>query len=134
MQNDIFKKWIYFAEQDLNFAKSGLKDKFYSHVCFLSQQTVEKSCKAFLIYNNLNYPKTHKIVEILNSDKKLLDLLKEFIDEIKLLDAFYIPTRYPDGIPGSLTEGLPDKKDAESSLSIAEKIFNVMKEEISLER
>ncbi|MBU4314268.1 MAG: HEPN domain-containing protein [Actinobacteria bacterium] len=44
MQNDIFKKWIYFAEQDLNFAKSGLKDKFYSHVCFLSQQTVEKAC------------------------------------------------------------------------------------------
>ena len=131
MQNDIFKKWIYFAEQDLNFAKSGLKDKFYSHVCFLSQQTVEKTCKAFLIYNNLNYPKTHKIVEIINSDKKLLDLLKEFIDEIKLLDAFYIPTRYPDGIPGILPEGLPDKKDAESSLSIAEKIFNIIKKEIT---
>jgi len=29
MQNDTFKKWIYFAEQDLNFAKSGLRDKFY---------------------------------------------------------------------------------------------------------
>ena len=49
--------------------------------------------------NNLNYPKTHKIVEFINSDKKLLDLLKEYIDEIKILDAFYIPTRYPDGIP-----------------------------------
>jgi HEPN domain-containing protein len=134
MQNDISNKWIYFAEQDLNFAKSGLKDKFYSHVCFLSQQTVEKACKAFLIYNGLNYPKTHKIVEIINSNKKLLDLLKEFIDEIKLLDAFYIPTRYPDGIPGSLPEGLPDEKDAESSLSVAEKIFNVMKEEISEEK
>ena len=60
--------------------------------------------------------------------------MKEFIDEIKLLDAFYIPTRYPDGIPGSLPEGLPDEKDAESSLSTAEKIFNVMKEEISVER
>ena len=92
MQNDISNKWIYFAEQDLNFAKSGLKYKFYSHVCFLSQQTVEKTCKAFLIYNNLNYPKTHKIVEIINSNNKLLDLFKEFIDEIKLLDAFYIPT------------------------------------------
>jgi len=26
MQNNIFKKWIYFAEQDLNFAKFGFKD------------------------------------------------------------------------------------------------------------
>jgi len=33
-----------------------------------------------------------------------------------------------------LLEGLPDEKDAESSLSIAEKIFNVMKEEISVEK
>ena len=131
MQNNIFNKWIYFAEQDLNFAKSGLKDKFYSHVCFLSQQAVEKTCKAFLIYNNLNYPKTHKIVEIINSNKKLLNMLKKYIDEIKLLDAFYIPTRYPDGIPGSLSEGLPDKKDAESSLSIAEKIFNIIKKEVA---
>ena len=134
MQNNIFKKWIYFAEQDLNFAKFGFKDKFYSHVCFLSQQTVEKSCKAFLIYNSLNYPKTHKIVEIINSNKKLLDLFKEFINEIKLLDAFYIPTRYPDGIPGSLPEGLPDKKDAESSLSIAERIFDIIKKETSVKR
>lgn len=131
MQNNIFNKWIYFAEQDLNFAKSGLKDRFYSHVCFLSQQAVEKTCKAFLIYNNLNYPKTHKIVEIINSNKKLLNLLKEYIDEIKLLDAFYIPTRYPDGIPGSLSEGFPDKKDAESSLSIAEKIFDIIKKEVA---
>ena len=97
MQNNTAGKWIYFAEQDLNFAESGLKDKFYSHVCFLSQQAVEKTCKAFLIFNNLNYPKTHKIVEIVNSNKKLKDLLNEFINEMKLLDAFYIPTRYPDG-------------------------------------
>jgi len=74
--------------------------------------------------------KTHKIVEIVNSNTKLFNLLKEYIDEIKLLDAFYIPTRYPDGIPGSLPEGLPDKKDAESSLLTAGKIFNIIKKEI----
>lgn len=73
-------------------------------------------------------------MEIINSNKKLLDLFKEFINEIKLLDAFYIPTRYPDGIPGSLPEGLPDKKDAESSLSIAERIFDIIKKETSVKR
>jgi len=131
MQNDIFNKWVYFAEQDLNFAKSGFKENFYSHVCFLSQQAVEKMCKAFLVFNKLNYPKTHKIIDIINSNVKLVELLKEHVDEIKLLDAFYIPTRYPDGVPGSLPQGLPEKKDAESSLSTAEKIINIIKKEIA---
>ncbi|MBC7333037.1 MAG: HEPN domain-containing protein [Actinobacteria bacterium] len=43
----IYKRWLYFAEEDLKFAKSGFRDKFYSHVCFLSQQIIEKNCKAF---------------------------------------------------------------------------------------
>lgn len=125
MQNNTAGKWIYFAEQDLNFAESGLKDKFYSHVCFLSQQAVEKTCKAFLIFNNLNYQKTHKIVEIVNSNKKLKDLLNEFVNEMKLLDAFYILTRYPDGYRESKIswkETLLDLKrrglDADHSLRI----------------
>lgn len=37
--------WLYFAEQDLAFAESGIESGFYSHVCYLSQQAVEKTMK-----------------------------------------------------------------------------------------
>jgi len=39
--------------------------------------------------------------------------------ELQLLDRFYIPTRYPDALPGILPEGLPDAQDAAQALDLA---------------
>ncbi|RKY56317.1 MAG: DNA-binding protein, partial [Candidatus Neomarinimicrobiota bacterium] len=41
--------------------------------------------------------------------------------KVKLLDRFYIPTRYPNALPGSLPEGLPNAQDAKDTLTTAEK-------------
>ncbi|MBC7333036.1 MAG: HEPN domain-containing protein [Actinobacteria bacterium] len=79
------------------------------------------------MYNKINYPKTHKIVELVRSNEKLINLLDKYIDDFKIIDAFYIPTRYPDGIPGRLTEGLPSEADAKDSLELAEAVFNEIK-------
>jgi len=35
------------------------------------------------------------------------------------LDRFYIPTRYPDALPGMLAEGLPGQQDAQEALDLA---------------
>lgn len=131
---DIYFNWIYFAEQDLNFAKLGYKDNFYSHVCFLSQQVIEKSCKAFLIFKKINYPKTHKIIDIINYDRALFSLLKNNIENLKIIDTFYIPTRYPEGIPGSLKDGLPGKDNAEECLELAEDVLTIIKKELKLDK
>jgi len=39
------------------------------------------------------------------------------------LDDFYIPTRYPDAIPGAMPEGLPNAEDAREALEVAEETF-----------
>jgi HEPN domain-containing protein len=35
------------------------------------------------------------------------------------LDRFYIPTRYPDALPGTLPEGFPGRRDAQEALDVA---------------
>jgi len=35
------------------------------------------------------------------------------------LDDYYIPTRYPDALPGTLPEGLPEQSDAENAIGLA---------------
>ena len=50
-----------------------------------------------------------------------------FYKECLILDRFYIPTRYPDAIPGSLSEGLPNKEDASEALQVAEEVLNFIK-------
>jgi len=43
--------------------------------------------------------------------------------EVQLLDRFYIPTHYPDALPGSLPEGLPDAQEAQEALTTAKNIL-----------
>ena len=43
-----------------------------------------------------------------------------------LLDRFYIPTRYPDALPGSLPQGLPRQADAEQAPRVARQVFDAI--------
>jgi len=125
------KRWIEFAGEDLKIAELALKEKLYNQACFHSQQCVEKILKGFIIFKGEIYPKTHKLVDIISKiGKSPFDNLK---DEIMLLDRFYILTRYPNALPGTLPEGLPSEKDAIESLEIAKRVFEIAKKEMELE-
>ncbi len=119
------KVWFEFALQDLKMAELALEEKIYNQVCFHSQQAVEKAMKGFIESKGKVPPKTHKITDLLSLIKS--NVLQDLKTEAFLLDRFYIPTRYPDALPGSLAEGLPDKNDAEKSLETAIAIVNKLK-------
>ena len=112
--------WFYLVHEDLAFAKAGLRDGFYAHVCFLSQQAVEKAMKGYLISIGKTHPKTHGLMTLLGLMDA--DWMEEYLSAIKKLSAFYIPLRYPDAMAGSLPEGLPDKKTATDVLQWANDI------------
>lgn len=114
------KSWLDRAKDDLRFAKSGAEEGFYPQCCFISQQVAEKALKA-LIYSKepkfeaqeLKKLRTHKLPLLL---KKIESGGIKVSEDIKLsskvLDRYYLPTRYPD-IPdptGAYTENIA--KDA----------------------
>jgi len=113
-------KWFSFADEDWLVAKQTLKDGIYNQVCFHSQQGVEKLLKGVLHQGGQKIPKTHHLQELLGMCIKHLPSLKDFEEDCLLLDRYYIPTRYPDALPGALPEGLPNKEDAEQALRILE--------------
>lgn len=43
------------------------------------------------------------------------------------MDIFYIPTRYPDALPGSLDESLPGKEEAEEAITLARSCWQAIK-------
>lgn len=125
---DEVKNWLDFAYEDLRMAELALKEKIYNQVCFHSEQCVEKVLKAIIIYSGRIHPPSHKLVDLLTYlGKSIFDDLKE---EIILLDRFYIPTRYPDALPGSLPEGLPDEDDAKKALDTARLVLDKAKKEL----
>jgi HEPN domain-containing protein len=95
-------------------------------VCFHSQQCVEKLLKAVLHKENIDVPRVHSIVELVRKSENILDGINAFRLKAAILDSYYIPTRYPDAIVGSLEDGLPDEEDAREALEIANLIESIL--------
>jgi HEPN domain-containing protein len=93
-------------------------------VCFHSQQAVEKSLKALYLHYFATVPKTHNIEVVFTKLKKKIPEISKFEEKIRYLNKFYVPTRYPDALPGSLPEGLPKPDEAKIAVEFAKEILS----------
>ena len=120
------KRWLDFAYQDLRMAELAMREALYNQVCFHAQQCAEKAIKRLPAHQGQTPSLTHRLTDLLG----LLDPnpFAEQRLEVQLLDRFYIPTRYPDALPGSLPEGLPNAQDAKEALTVAKQIMDRIKQ------
>jgi HEPN domain-containing protein len=116
-----YEIWLAFAEEDLKMARLAIGEGLFCQVCFHAEQCVEKTIKAFYIFSDKTYPKTHKLADLLSHlpGGGFNELQERIID----LDRFYIPTRYPDALPGSPADSLPNESDAREALETAQVVF-----------
>ena len=120
-------RWLRQAENDLEYARIGLREGFYAQVCFQCQQICEKALKA-IHYGQLEKRVVfgHSLVQ-LASELPLEGGLRE---ELAVLDQYYIPTRYPNGLPGGIPSEVFNEEDAKRAISIAENIAETVKERL----
>jgi len=112
--------WLAFAGEDLRMAELALGAEIFNQTCFHAQQAAEKCLKACLAATGVPTPRTHIIVDLLDElPESARAAVAELEMELKALDQFYIPTRYPDALPGTLAEGLPQRSHAEAALATA---------------
>ena len=120
--------WLVKAQDDLRFAESVLNDTFYSHVCFICQQSAEKALKG-LIYSlqedfslaEIRKLKTHNLGLLLKLAKQRGVSIPQDVNEAcAILDRYYMSTRYPD-VPDPI--GLYTKEIAHEAFAKAKEIF-----------
>jgi len=125
------KVWLDFADRDLQAARLLVDSEYVSNVVlFHAQQCVEKCLKALLEENGVLVPHIHSVVKLnsLVMEEAGISLnLDE--DELDLVDAVYIDTRYPSGL-GLLPSGFPTREDAREILGIAERVYNETSEHL----
>lgn len=124
--NELAKRWLIFAEDDLKMAKLALAEGIYNQVCFHAQQCAEKSLKVLSAEQGEVPPKTHKLIDLLLSIRN--PQIAALRRVLQLLDRFYMTTRYPDALPGTLLEGLPTEADAQSALQTAQQVIEVVRD------
>jgi len=129
------RRWLETAEEDLEAARILLREGKYSHACFLAQQSGEKAVKALWYFLGED-PWGHSI------HKLILDLpegiaqkeMAKIQDDAAALDRFYIPTRYPNGLPDLTPGRYYFQKDAEFAICIAESIITRIRTTVAAAR
>lgn len=96
-------------------ARLAVEAQIWNQACFHAQQAAEKLLKS--TFEADNAPRTHKLIDLCQTAS--IGFPDELKQALLLMDRFYIPTRYPDALPGSLATGLPNEKDASESLQTA---------------
>jgi HEPN domain-containing protein len=118
------QRWLTFAEQDLRMAEFALDAEIFNQTCFHAQQCVEKCLKACLAAGSALLPRTHLIADLLQQlPATAQGAVAGLEEDLLTLDQFYIPTRYPDALPGSLPAGLPQHSHAAMALATTRRCF-----------
>ncbi|MFW5877654.1 MAG: HEPN domain-containing protein [bacterium] len=93
--------------------------EFYtSTICFHAQQAVEKYLKSFLIFHDIDFPRTHD-VDFLLAECQKVDK-DNFQFDLKSLTEFGVSVRYPDDFY------VPGAKEAREYLNIAQEVMKTV--------
>jgi HEPN domain-containing protein len=124
------KRWLAQGSYDLKAADWNLKGGFFNTACFLAQQGAEKAVKSLLYYNRISRKKmlSHSVVELLSLIQDTLPGAAELLDEARELDLHYIPSRYPNGLPGGLPHTFYSEKTASRALEAGKAIIALIED------
>ena len=116
------KKWLDYADENLESAKLLLESRLYNPTLQNIQQAVEKMLKTVFIEFAIKFKKTHSIAElaaILGEQHLEIDITE---DDRDLLDSIYLPSKYPLG--SMLPDFEPDLQICKKCIDIAEDVRN----------
>ena len=115
------ERWWFTAKDDLEAAKILHEAGKYSHACFLSQQSEEKAVKA-LRFSIDSDPWGHSIQKLVMEfpKKNMFQSIDDWLANAAYVDKFYIPARYPNGLPDLTPSQVYLSQDSEQSIGKAE--------------
>jgi len=125
-QDEYLQNWLYRAKEDIAVIDSLFitDPAFYaSTICFHAQQAVEKFLKAFLVYHNVDFPRTHDVDFLLIECKKIDS--KDFDIDLGSLADFGVNIRYPDDFY------IPDKEETILYRDIAHTVKKIVEKKIN---
>lgn len=112
--------WLKISAEDLQSAEVLFERKLFRMACYHSQQSVEKVLKALLSDHEVDFPRTHNILDLNNAIKKLGYPAMITDEDAVFLNSIY-RARYPSEA-GLLSSGEPLEMDAEQSLKTAREV------------
>ena len=116
----ILAQWLSRARSHLGVAEHlvGEGSLFPSAAVFHCQQAVEKLIKAFLTWNEIDFPKMHDLKQLLDLAASINQRLADELRQVIALTLYGVELRYP----GDRPEASPD--EARRALTLARQVYD----------
>ncbi len=115
------RDWLDQAKRDLEHARRSIDLGHFEWACFASQQAAEKALKALHLRQG-TVAWGHSVFELLDGLLEGHRPAADLLDRAKVLDRFYIPSRYANAHPSGPPYRYYTHADAEQAVAIAEEI------------
>lgn len=124
-----YRDWLAQAARDLQRAQLDVRFEFWEWACFTSQQAAGKAVKALLMNRGVAVW-GHAITPMLDRLEGVT-VPESLVLNAQLLDAYYIPTRYPNGFPEGKPADYFNKKKAAEAVSAAAEIIRFCQDNLA---
>jgi HEPN domain-containing protein len=106
IKRKVAAEWLSKANSDFDLAEHLLAEgtAFLNAIAFSSQQAAEEYLKAFLVWHQVSFPKTHDLEEILDLVETVDADLAESLRDIIILTLYGVELRYPGDRPDATPE------------------------------
>jgi len=120
-------RWLEQAEADRKGARLLFEGGSYDLACFIAQQISEKALKAFLYAQGEEFVVGHSVEALCRWAAEYDGDFDRLREEVAPLDGYYIPTRYPNGLPDSIPARVYNRSAAEEGLRLADKTVQLVR-------
>jgi len=121
------RRWLLQAERDLDDAEFNLSGGRYNVACFLAQQSAEKALKAYLFSKGAEEVWGHSVAELCKDAQTFDPAFSQLDSKASPLDKYYIPTRYPNALPGGIPSKAFDENDAKNAIRLTKEVIDFVK-------
>ncbi len=121
-------RWLRTAEDDLDTSIVLKNNSKFAHSCFHAQQAAEKAVKAIWYFEDAD-PWGHSIKKLIDDledvNAAAYNILSKASRLAIVLDRFYVPTRYPNGLPDITPDMAFMEEDSAACIEAARDILKM---------
>ena len=125
------RRWLRQAEHGLNDAEYARDGRRYNLACFPCQRAAEKALKAFLYARGADQVLGHSVADLGAECGTLDPAFSALRPRAAPLDHYYVPTRYPNSLPGGIPAEAFDETDAHRAVTLAAEVLRLVRAKLA---
>ena len=119
-------RWLEQARRDLDDAVFAASGRRWNLACFLAQQSAEKASRGYLFFRGAESVWGPSVAELCHDAARHDPAFATLGAEAAALDQYYIPTRYPNGLPGGIPADAYTRSDGERALALCRSVLDLV--------